>query len=68
MDVAREPAALDLLGLDHLLDEVLVGAFAGHQLPVQPSLMQRARDQPADDQQQFDIAVGESRGARRCAR
>ena len=45
-----------LLRLDHLLDEVLVRAFAGHQLPVQPGLMQRARDQPADHQQQFDVA------------
>ena len=59
MDVARQPPALHLLRLDHLLDEVLVGALAGHQLPVQPRLMHRARDQPADHQQQFDVAVGE---------
>ena len=59
MDVAGQPAPLDLLRLDDLLDEVLVRAFAGHQLPVQPGLMHRARDQPADHQQQFDVAVGE---------
>ena len=59
MDVARQPAPLDLLRLDDLLDEVLVRAFAGHQLPVQPGLVQRARDQPADDEQQFDVALGE---------
>ena len=41
MDVAGEPAPLDLLRLDDLLDEILVRAFAGHQLPVQPGLMQR---------------------------
>ena len=59
MDVTGQPAPFDLLRLDHLLDEVLVRAFAGHQLPVQPGLMQRARDQPADDEQQFDVALGE---------
>ena len=59
MDVAGQPAPLDLLRLDHLLDEILVRAFAGHQLPVQPGLMQRARDQPADHQQQFHVARGE---------
>ena len=57
MDVAGQPAPLDLLRLDDLLDEVLVRAFAGHQLPVQPGLMQRARDQPADHEQQFDVAL-----------
>ena len=59
MDVAGQPAPLDLLRLDDLLDEVLVRAFAGHQLPVQPGLMQRPGDQPADDEQQFDVAFGE---------
>jgi hypothetical protein len=59
VDVACQPAPFDLLRLDHLLDEILVRAFAGHQLPVQPGLMQRARDQPADHQQQFDVALGE---------
>ena len=55
MDVAGQPATLDLLRLDDLLDEILVRAFAGHQLAVQPGLVQGARDQPADHQQQFDV-------------
>lgn len=59
MNIARQPPPLDLLGLDDLLDEVLVCPFAGHQLPVQPSLMQRACDQPADHQQKFDVPCGE---------
>ncbi len=37
VDVAGQPAPLDLLGLDDLLDEVLVRTIAGHQLPVQPA-------------------------------
>ena len=40
----------ELLADKLYVDEVLVRAFAGHQLPVQPGLMQRARDQPADHQ------------------
>ena len=56
MDVAGQPAALELLGLDDLLDEVLVRAFAGHQLAVQPGLVHGAGDQPADHQQQLDVA------------
>ena len=56
MDVAGQPAPLDLLRLDDLLDEVLVRAFAGHQLAVQPGLVHGARDQLADHQQQFDVA------------
>jgi hypothetical protein len=59
VDVGRQPAPFHLLGLDHLLHEVLVCAFPGHQLTVQPSLMQRAGDEPTDDQQQFDISIGE---------
>ena len=59
MDVAGDPAAFDLLRLDHLLDESSCDALAGHQLPVQPGLMHGAGDQPADDEQQFDVAVGE---------
>ena len=55
MDVAGQPPPFDLLRLDHLLDEVLVRPFAGHQLPVQPGLVQRTGDQPADHQQQFDV-------------
>ena len=56
VDVAGQAAALDLLRLDHLLDEVLVRAFAGDQLAVQPGLMHGARDEPADHQQQFHVA------------
>jgi hypothetical protein len=36
-----------------------VRALASHQLAVQSGLVQRARDEPPDDQQQLDIAVGE---------
>ena len=39
VNVAGQPSPLDLLRLDHLLDEVLMRPFAGHQLPVQPGLM-----------------------------
>ena len=56
MDVAGQPAPLELLRLDDLLDEVLVRAFAGHQLAVQPRLVQGAGDEPADHQQQFHVA------------
>ena len=59
MDVTGQPASFDLLRLDHLLDEVLVRAFAGHQLAVQPGLVQRPGDQPADHQQQFHVPFGE---------
>ena len=59
MDVTGQPTSFDLLRLDHLLDEVLMRAFAGHQLAVQPGLVQRTGDQPADHQQQFHIALGE---------
>ena len=59
MDIAGDPAAFDLLGLDHLLDEQFVRPLPGHQLPVQPGLMHGPGDQPADDAQQFDVAVGE---------
>ena len=59
MNVTGQPAPLDLLRLDHLLDEVLVRTLASHQLAVQSGLVQRARDEPPDDQQQLDIAVGE---------
>ena len=56
VDVARQPAPFELLGLDDLLDEVLVRAFADHQLAVQPRLMHRAGDQLSDHQQQLDVA------------
>ena len=42
LDVTGQPASFDLLRLDHLLDEVLVRAFAGHQLAVQPGLVRSA--------------------------
>ena len=48
-----------LLSLDDLLDEVLVRAFAGHQLPVQARLVHRARDEPADHEQLLDVAIAE---------
>ena len=59
VDVGRQAATLQLLGLDDLLDEILVRAFAGYQLPVQARLVQRSGDQPTDHQQQFHIAGGE---------
>jgi hypothetical protein len=34
VDIACDAATFDFLGLDHLLDEKLVGPFPGHQLPV----------------------------------
>jgi hypothetical protein len=36
MDIAGQSAALDLLGLDYLLDEILVRTFPGH-TPTSPS-------------------------------
>lgn len=59
MDIAGQPPPLELTGLDDLLDEVLVGPFASDQLAVQAGLMERTGDQPADHQQQFDVARGE---------
>ena len=56
VDVPGQAAPLTLLRGDHLLGEVLVGAFPRRQLAVQPGLVQRTRDQPADHQQQFDVA------------
>ena len=55
VDVAGQPATLDLLCLDDLLDEILVRAFAGHQLAMQPGLVQRAGDEPPDHQQQLHV-------------
>ena len=46
VDVTGQPASFDLLRLDHLLDEVLVRAFAGHQLAVQPGLVRPAISRP----------------------
>lgn len=59
MDVPGQPPALQFLSLDDLLDEVLVGALTGDQLPVQPRLVHSAGDEPADDEQQLDVAVTE---------
>ncbi len=68
VDVAGQPPPLELLGLDDLLDEVLVRAFAGHQLAVQARLVHRTGDQLPDHQQQFDVADRRTRAGRRCAR
>ena len=59
MDIAGEAAALTLLRGDDLFGEILVGLLAGRHLAVQPRLVQGARDEAADHQQQFDIAGGE---------
>ena len=59
VNIAGDPAAFDLLGLDHLLDEQLVCSLPGHQLPVQPRLVHGPGDEAADDAQEFDVAVGE---------
>ena len=59
VDVPGQPPALQFLSLDDLLDEVLVGALTGDQLPVQPRLVHSAGDEPADDEQQLDVSVTE---------
>ena len=51
VDITGQPPALALLGGDHLLGEVLVRPLPGGELTVQPGLVQRPGDQPADHQQ-----------------
>ena len=68
VDIAGQPATLELLRLDDLLDEILVRAFADHQLAMQPGLVQRPGDQPADHEQQLHVARRELPLLRRCAR
>ena len=55
VDIAGQPATFELLGLDDLLDEVLVRPFADHQLAVQARLVHGTGDQLPDHQQQFDV-------------
>ena len=51
VDIARQPATFELLGLDDLFDEVLVCPFADHQLAVKARLVHGTGDQLPDHQQ-----------------